>query len=39
VVSPVPFQPTQDVAEFADIIVDSAVLMVDGVQLTLSVEL
>ncbi len=32
----VPFAPTTDVAEFADIIVDSAVLMVDGVQLTLS---
>jgi hypothetical protein len=32
----VPFQPTADVAEFADIIIDSAVLMIDGVQLTIS---
>jgi len=31
-----PFQPTADVAEFADIIIDSAVLMVDGTELTLS---
>jgi hypothetical protein len=36
VVRPVPFQPTADVAEFADIIIDSAVLMIDGVQLTIS---
>ena len=34
--TPVPFAQTTDVAEFADIIVDSAVLMVDGVQLTIS---
>jgi hypothetical protein len=32
----VPFAPTTDVAEFADVIIDSAVLMVDGVQLTVS---
>jgi hypothetical protein len=32
----VPFQPTADVAEFADIIIDSATLMVDGVELTIS---
>jgi hypothetical protein len=32
----VPFQPTADVAEFADIIIDSATLLVDGVQLSVS---
>jgi hypothetical protein len=32
----VPFAETADVAEFADIIIDSAVLLIDGVQLSIS---
>lgn len=32
----VPFTPTPSVAEFADILIDSAILLIDGTQLTLS---